>query len=85
MNLETIAPLYQALQRYAKWLDRARASVAVRADVATLGIALANGADISAPLGDLDASIGRLPTGAMRAMLRATAGKIRRAAEDDGS
>ncbi len=85
MNLETITPLYRALQRYAKWLDRARASVAVRADVATLGIALANGADISAPLGDLDASIGRLPTGAMRTMLRATAAKIRRAAEDGGS
>ena len=84
MNLETITRLYQALQRYAGWLDRARTSVAVRADVATLGTAIANGGEISPLLGGLDASIGRLPTGAVRKMLRGTAAEIRRAVEDRG-
>ena len=46
MNLEAITPLYQTLQRYAGWLDRARPSVALRADVNTLGTAIADGREI---------------------------------------
>jgi hypothetical protein len=84
MNLEAITPLYKALRRYAGWLDRARPSVDVRADVVTLGTAIANGGEIASPLGGLDASIGRLPTGPLRTMLRTTAADFRRALEDRG-
>ncbi len=84
MNVEAITPLYQALQRYAGWLDRARPSVDVRADVVTLETAIANGGEIAAMLDGLDASIGRLPTGAVRTMLRTTAADFRRALEDRG-
>lgn len=81
MNLETITVLYQALERYAGWLDRAGPSADVRDAVATLGTAIANGGEISAPLGGVEASIGRLPTGAVRNMLRSTAAEFRRAFE----
>ena len=84
MNLEAITPLYHALQRYAGWLDRARPSVDVRADVVTLGTAIANGGELASLLGGLDASIGRLPTGPLRTMLRTTAADFRRAVEDRG-
>ena len=84
MNLEAITPLYQALERYAGWLDRARPSADVRADVVALGTAIANGGEIAALLGGLDASIGRLPAGAVRTMLRTTAADFRRALEDRG-
>ena len=70
---------YLALQRYAGWLDRDRASVMVRADVQALGAAMDAGADASTLLQVLDANIARLPGGDMRKMLRVTAGQIRRA------
>lgn len=82
MNLETVTLLHQTLKRYAGWLDRGSTSAAVRADVATLGTAIASGGEISPLLGGLDASIGRLPTGAVRKMLRGTAAEFRRAVED---
>lgn len=82
MNLEAVKRLYLTLQRYAGWLDRGRASAAVRADVASLGTAIDAGAETSALLNGLDTSIARVPTPAMRKILRATAGEIRRALED---
>ena len=84
MNLEAITPLYHALQRYAGWLDRARPSADVKADVVTLGTAIANGGEIAAMLDGLDASIGRLPTGAVRTILLTTAADFRRAVEHGG-
>ena len=84
MNVEAITRLYRALQRYAGWLDRSRPTVDVRADVVTLGTAIATGGEIAALLGGVDASIGRLPTGPLRTMLRTTAADFRRAVEDRG-
>ena len=84
MSVETITPLYLSLQRYAGWLDRARASVAVETEVATLGTAIGTGGEISALLTGLDTSIGHLPTGAIRKMLRGTVAEIRRAFEAQG-
>ena len=82
MNPDTVKPLYLTLRRYAGWLDRGRASVAVRADVASLGSAIDTGADTTSLLTGLDTSLERLPNGAVRKMLRTTACAIRRALED---
>jgi hypothetical protein len=71
--------LYLDLERYAGWLDRDRASVAVRASVQSLGAAIDARSDTFALLSELDVRIARLPGGGMRTMLRATAGQIRRA------
>ena len=77
-----LTALYLALQRYAGWLDRDRASVMVRADVQALGAAIDTGTDASALLQALDANIARLPGGDMRKMLRVTAREIRRALDE---
>jgi hypothetical protein len=69
-------PLSQ-LERYAGWLSRDHVSVAVRADVQALGAAMSVGHDTSLLLMTLDRSIGRLPGGDMRKMLRRTLGEIR--------
>ena len=82
MDGPALTSLYLALQRYAGWLDRDRASVMVRADVQALGAAIDTGADSSALLQSLDANIARLPGGDMRKMLRVTAGQIRRALDE---
>ena len=79
MDSPALTSLYLALQRYAGWLDRDRASIAVRSDVQALGAAIDAGGDASALLSALDADIGRLPAGDMRKMLRVAAGQIRRA------
>ena len=82
MDRPALKSLYLALQRYAGWLDRDRASVAVRTDVQALGAAIDAGADASGLLSALDATIARLPGGDMRKMLRAAAGQIRRALDE---
>ena len=82
MSLETVRLLYPTLQRYAGWLDRGRASVAVRADVASLGMAIDAGGETSSVLSALDTSIARLPTSAMRRILRGAVVEIRHALED---
>jgi microcompartment protein CcmL/EutN len=82
MDGPAVESLYFALQRYAGWLDRGRASVAVRTDVQALGAAIDAGADASALLSSLEATIVRLPGGDMRKMLRVTAGQIRRALDE---
>lgn len=81
MDLPALKSLYLGLQRYAGWLDRDGASVAVRTDVQALGAAIDAGAcaDASALLSSLDATIARLPGGDLRLMMRVTAGQIRRA------
>jgi hypothetical protein len=79
MDAPVIQSSYVALQRYAGWLDRNRASAAVRTDVRALGAAIDAGGDVFALLSALDATIARLPGGNIRNMLRATAKQLRRA------
>ena len=76
---EALKPLYDTLQRYAGWLDRARTSVMVRADVEALGAAINTCADPLPLLHALDTNIARLPSGEMRKMLRVAASEMRRA------
>ena len=76
-----LKPLYDALHRYAGWLDRDRTSVMVRADVAALGIAFDTQGDPLPHLQALDADIARLPSGELRTMLRKTSVQIRRTLE----
>jgi hypothetical protein len=81
MDPIALKPLYLTLQRYAGWLDRERGSVIVRAAVEALGSVMATGADPSPLLHTLDADLARLPSGAVRKMLRTAAGQFRRALE----
>lgn len=77
MDRETLRPLYDALHRYAGWLDRERASVTVRADVAALGLVIETGADPTLLLQTLDADLARLPSGDLRKMLRLASKTLR--------
>ena len=61
---------FSDLERYAGWLGKDRASIAVRADVHALGAALDVGTDTSPLLLILTRDIGRLPSGDLRKMLR---------------
>jgi hypothetical protein len=76
---ESLGQLFATLQRYAGWLDRERTCGLVRADVKALGAAIETRADPSSLLQALDANIARLPSGALRKMLRVTAGQVRHA------
>jgi len=76
---DALKPLYDTLQRYAGWLNRAHTSVIVRADVEALGAAINACADPLPLLHALDTNIGRLPSGALRKMLRVAASEMRRA------
>ncbi len=78
---EALKPLYNRLQRYAGWLDRERTSVMVRADVEALGAALNTYADPLPLLHALQTNIARLPSGAIRRMLRVAASEMRALAE----
>jgi hypothetical protein len=74
---EQLKPLYDALHRYAGWLDRDRTSVMVRADVQALGTAIDTCADPTPLLQALDTDLARLPSGELRKILRAASAKIR--------
>jgi hypothetical protein len=78
-NAEVLTQLYDTLQRYAGWLDRARTSVMVRADVQALRAAIDTDADPSPLLHALETNIARLPSGELRTMLRVAEGQMRRA------
>ncbi len=82
MDPQALKQLYDALHRYAGWLDRERTSVLVRADVVALGAALDARADPTPLLQALDTDLARLPGGDLRKMLRTAAAKIRRAVEE---
>jgi hypothetical protein len=82
MDGPTLGSLYRALERYAGWLNRDRASVAVRAGVHSLGAAIDARSDASTLLTELDTTISHLPAGDIRKMLRVTAGQIRRALDE---
>jgi len=82
MDPQHLKPLYETLHRYAGWLDRERSSVLVRADVEALGAAIETSADPLPLLQTLDANLARLPSGAVRKMMRAASLKIHRAIAD---
>lgn len=77
MDSPELKPLYDALHRYAGWLDRERTSVMVRADVRALGAALDTSEDPTPLLEALDANLARLPSGDLRKMLRTASAKMR--------
>jgi hypothetical protein len=73
---------YDALHRYAGWLDRERPSRIVRGDVESLGAAIEANSDPSPHLESLEANIARLPGGELRTMLRKAAAQLRQALEE---
>ncbi len=79
MDWETLKTACDALDRYAGWLDRARTSVAVRADVRALRIAIDGRRNPGPLLQALDADLARLPGGAVRRMLRVASKELRSA------
>jgi hypothetical protein len=74
---EALKRHWSELERYAGWLAKDRASAAVRADVKALGLIMDVGTEASTELLTLDQSIGRLPGGDMRKMLRKALAEIR--------
>jgi hypothetical protein len=76
-----VAPICAALHRYAGWLDRQHSSTAVRADLNALTTAMNcdTDADAGPLLLALDNSLARLPSGAVRNLLRSTAKQLRSA------
>jgi hypothetical protein len=65
------------LGRYAGWLAKDRASVAVRAGVLALGTAMEVGDETSTLVLTLDKDIRRLPSGDLRKMLQKALREIR--------
>jgi hypothetical protein len=76
-NAEVLGRLLSELQRYAGWLAKDHASVAVRADVRALGDAMDAGSETAPWLLVLDKDIERLPSGGIRKMLRRALVEIR--------
>ena len=76
---DTLKPFYDALHRYAGWLDRERQSVTIRNDVLAIGVAIETGVDPGSLLLTLDAHLLRLPSGEVRKMLKVASARIRRA------
>jgi hypothetical protein len=58
------------LRRYAGWLDRNRASVAVRSHIEVLAQGVEDGRDVSLELRELSSAIDRLLDGNVRTLLR---------------
>ena len=76
-NAEVLGRLLSELQKYAGWLAKDHASVAVRADVRALGEAMDTGSETASWLEVLHKDIERLPSGGIRKMLRRALGEIR--------
>jgi hypothetical protein len=71
-----VSPLFN-LERYAGWLAKDHVSIAVRANVKALAVAMELGDDTTRLLETLDKDIGRLPGGSVRKMLRQSLVKMR--------
>jgi hypothetical protein len=84
MDPHAVKPLYDALHRYAGWLNRERAARQVRADVAALGTALDACDDPLPQLQALDAAVAQLPSGELKKMMRTAADQMRRALGAEG-
>jgi hypothetical protein len=76
-NAEMLGRLLSELQRYAGWLAKDHASVAVRADVRALAEAMDTGGETVSSLIVLEKDIDRLPSGGIRKMLRRALGELR--------
>jgi hypothetical protein len=76
-NGEVLGRLLSELQRYAGWLAKDHASVAVRADVRALAEAMDAGSETASSLTVLEKDIDRLPSGGIRKMLRRALGELR--------
>lgn len=81
MDWDTLKTACDSLHRYAGWLDRERASVAVRADVHALETAIDARTELAALVEQLDADLARLPGGSLRNLMRAASKKLRSAAQ----
>ena len=68
---------FEALHKYAGWLDRERVAAQVRTEVKALGAALDAGGDPRPQLRAVETALARLPSGELRKMLRLAAGKMR--------
>jgi len=75
-RLEALQRPFSELARYAGWLAKDHVSVAVRAGVRALGLALEAGGDASLPAQSLERDIARLPSGDLRKMLRKALAEI---------
>jgi len=79
-----VKALYEALCRYAGWLNRERHSCLVRTDVESLGTALDTNLDPRPHLEKLEVNIARLPGGEVRTMIRKVVVELRQAFEAPG-
>jgi hypothetical protein len=76
-----VKTLYEALCRYAGWLNRERHSRLVRTDVKSLGTAIETNSDPQPHLEKLEANIARLPGGEVRTMIRKLVVQLRQVFE----
>ena len=77
-----VKALFEALCRYAGWLNRERPSRLVRTDVESLGTAIETHADPQPHLEKLEANLAQLPGGEVRTMIRKTVAQLRRLFEE---
>jgi hypothetical protein len=77
-----VKTLYEALCRYAGWLNRERHSRLVRTDVESLGTAIETNSDPRPHLERLEANIARLPGGEVRTMIRKIVVQLHQAFEE---
>ena len=77
-----VKALYEALCRYAGWLNRERPSRLVRTDVESLGTAIETNSDPQSHLETLEANIARLPGGEVRTMIRKIVVQLRQAFDE---
>ncbi len=77
-----VKALYEALCRYAGWLNRERHSRLVRTDVESLGAAIEASSDPRPHLEKLEANLARLPGGEVRMMIRKIVVQLRHAFEE---
>ena len=74
-----VKALYEALCRYAGWLNRERHSLVVRTDVESLGTAIETNSDPRPHFESLEANLARLPGGEVRTMIRKIVVQLRQA------
>lgn len=77
-----VKTLYEALDRYAGWLNRERHARLLRTDVESLGTAIETNSDPRRHLEQLEAKIAQLPGGEVRTMIRRVLAQLRQAFEE---
>jgi hypothetical protein len=76
-----VKTLYEALCRYAGWLNRVQSRL-VRTDVESLGTAIETRSDPRPHLQKLEANVASLPGGQVRLMIRKTVVQLRQAFDE---